>query len=81
MLGAVRQQSIICNSTDSPQGNLIWSFPASIHINEFENYTFKIAATSPRDHWVNFWSHLMKQTTFILAVSQVSIFADEIIRN
>ena len=56
-------------------------FPANIHWNEFENYMVKFTAAYPRGQWVDFWSHLMKQTTFILAVSQVSIFADEIIHN
>ena len=41
----------------SPESNFTVSAQAIIQCNEFENYTFKITATSPRDQWVNVWDH------------------------
>ena len=62
----------------SPESNFTWNAPAIISHNNFEKYTFKIAATSPRDQWVKIncfvnprmvqslqWHHIsvMSQTT------------------
>ena len=51
----------------SPENNLAGRVPGNALYTEFENYTFKITATSPRGQWVKFqkvnmdrltsWSH------------------------
>ena len=38
----------------SPRSNFKTSAQATILYNKFENYTFKLTATSPGDQWINF---------------------------